>query len=442
MLRSFFRLVLRLFFRRIEVEGSERVPRQGPVIFVVNHPNALVDPLFLLCFAPRPVSFLAKAPLFRMPVIGAVVRAFGSIPVYRRQDSLSDVARNRETFETASALLSRGGSLAIFPEGVSHDEPKLMRFKTGAARIALGASAQSGAPLEIVPAGIYYTWKKSFRSSALLSFGDPIPVAPAGRDADGQPSGDAVRRLTATIEKALGEQTIQYETREAADLVRRAEKIFSIDPEPDGEMLSRQVELQRRFVEGYRRLSERDPARLEKLKDRMSRFEAERRQAGLRLEHLTPEAFEPRRVSSLLARTVLDLAWVPIGATGIVIHYPAYRLVGKIAGLVAKDETDVLATAKIIAAMLFFPLTWLLAAWAVLRLFGPWASAALLVSLPLSGYAALLVAERLDDIAGRARAWLSLVFSGRAVRRLVAERRSIREEMIRVSEELEIRSRS
>lgn len=114
-LRAFFRLVLRLFFRRIEIEGSERVPRQGPVIFVVNHPNALVDPLFLLCFAPRPVSFLAKAPLFRMPVIGAVVRAFGSIPVYRRQDSLSDVAKNRETFEKASALLSREEAWPSFP---------------------------------------------------------------------------------------------------------------------------------------------------------------------------------------------------------------------------------------------------------------------------------------------------------------------------------------
>jgi 1-acyl-sn-glycerol-3-phosphate acyltransferase len=441
MLRAFFRLVLRLFFRRIEVEGAERVPRQGPVIFVVNHPNALVDPLFLLCFAPRPVSFLAKAPLFRMPVIGAVVRGFGSIPVYRRQDSLSDVAKNRETFEKASSLLSRGGSLAIFPEGVSHDEPKLMRLKTGAARIALGASAQSGAPLEIAPAGIYYTWKKSFRSSALLSFGDPIPVASTGLDADSQPSGDAVRRLTATIEKALGEQTIQYETREAADLVRRAEKIFSIDPEPDGEPLSRQVELKRRFVEGYRRLSERDSARLERLKDRMSRFEAERRQAHLRLEHLTPRALDPRQAASLLARSLVDLAWTPLGAAGLVVHYPAYRLVGKVAGLVAKEETDVLATAKIIGAMLLFPLTWILAAWAVLRLFGPWGAAAALVALPLSGYAALLVAERFDDIAGRARTWLSLVFSGRAVRRLLAERRSIREEMIRVAEELEVGSR-
>ena len=90
-LRALFRLALRIFFRRVEVEGAERVPREGAVIFAVNHPNALVDPLLLLCFAPRPVSVLAKAPLFSMPVIGSFVRAFDSIPVYRSQDPGTDL---------------------------------------------------------------------------------------------------------------------------------------------------------------------------------------------------------------------------------------------------------------------------------------------------------------------------------------------------------------
>ncbi|MBL8974611.1 MAG: 1-acyl-sn-glycerol-3-phosphate acyltransferase, partial [Myxococcales bacterium] len=61
--RHSFGLALRVFFRRIEIVGAERVPATGPVIFVLNHPNALIDPAFLLCLAPRPVSFLAKAPL-------------------------------------------------------------------------------------------------------------------------------------------------------------------------------------------------------------------------------------------------------------------------------------------------------------------------------------------------------------------------------------------
>ena len=93
------RFALRVFFSRAEVVGRERVPREGAVLFVLNHPNALVDPCFLLCFAPRRVSFLAKSPLFRTPVIGRFVRALDSIPVYRKQDEGEGASeRNRETF--------------------------------------------------------------------------------------------------------------------------------------------------------------------------------------------------------------------------------------------------------------------------------------------------------------------------------------------------------
>src|SRR5882762_8539510 len=138
------RVALRVYFRRIEVAGLENVPLDTPVIFVLNHPNALVDPAFLLCLAPRRVAFIAKAPLFRMPVIGSLVRALDSLPAYRRQDEGQDTSRNIETFTAARKLLARGITIGICPEGVSHDEPRLKPLKTGAARIAL-AAASSGA---------------------------------------------------------------------------------------------------------------------------------------------------------------------------------------------------------------------------------------------------------------------------------------------------------
>jgi len=160
---ALLRLLIRVFFKRIEIVDMERVPADVPVIFAVNHPNALIDPLFLLCFAPRPVSFLAKAPLFTTPVIGWFVRGLDAIPVYRKQDNVA--GSNRETFAQARALLARGGAIAIFPEGTTHSDPRLRELKTGAARIALGASMER---IVIVPAGLYYTSKQTFRSSAVM----------------------------------------------------------------------------------------------------------------------------------------------------------------------------------------------------------------------------------------------------------------------------------
>src|SRR3954447_16454573 len=110
-LTSILSFVTNTFFRHIEVVGSSNVPAEGAVLFAVNHPNALVDPLFLLVFAPRPVSFLAKAPLFRYPLIGFFARTFDAIPVYRKQDAGIDVSRNHETFDAVNALLTRGGAI-------------------------------------------------------------------------------------------------------------------------------------------------------------------------------------------------------------------------------------------------------------------------------------------------------------------------------------------
>ena len=106
-LTALFRSVLRLFFRRIEVAGLENIPQDEPVVFAANHPNGLVDPLFILCFAPRRVSFLAKAPLFRYPLIGYFVRVFDSIPVYRKQDVAPPPAPSSVLGPRSSGLSSR-----------------------------------------------------------------------------------------------------------------------------------------------------------------------------------------------------------------------------------------------------------------------------------------------------------------------------------------------
>src|SRR5260221_5591943 len=242
LITAFIRVVAKVFFRTIEIVGWDNVPPDAPVIFAVNHPNALIDPLFLLCFAPRPVSFLAKAPLFKMPLIGWFGRVFDTIPVYRKQDNLG--TSNRATFDRARDVLKRGGAIAIFPEGTTHSDPKLRELKTGAARIALGA----GIDVLIVPVGLYYTEKKTFRSSALMYFGTSLAVKPEPVDEQGEPRPKSVEALTGSIERALAEATLQADSHNALDLIARAEQIFHGG---DDHGLARELEIRRRFVAGH-----------------------------------------------------------------------------------------------------------------------------------------------------------------------------------------------
>src|SRR3989449_486224 len=122
----------------------------------------------------------------------------------RREDASSDPAQNRETFDTARAVLARGGAIAIFPEGTSHSDPKLRPLKTGAARIAFGAAGALGdaSPIRIVPAGLYYRAKRTFRSAALLYFGEPFAVEPIALGPGEEPPAGPVRAPTAPVREA------------------------------------------------------------------------------------------------------------------------------------------------------------------------------------------------------------------------------------------------
>jgi 1-acyl-sn-glycerol-3-phosphate acyltransferase len=434
---AILRFAMRVYFRRVEVAGIENVPRKSPVIFVLNHPNALVDPAFLLSLAPRRVSFLAKSPLFRMPVLGYFVRAMDSLPVYRPQDEGEDVSKNREVFVAARKLLARGGTIGICPEGVSHDEPRLRPIKTGAARIALAAvSTGEVADLKIVPAGLYYTSKTKFRSAVLLYFGKPIEVTPVELEADGNPPRAAVRELSNRIECALRAVMLDAEHEEALQTITRAERIFSSETEGEGsESLAGELQLQQRFVKAYRVLRERAPDRLLKLEVRMSRFEEELNQAGVDPEDLSPPTSKLDVFTHLVTRVLLFLLLILPATLGALVHYPAYRLGGFLATRFSKDDDDVISTVKIMSAMLLFPLTWVAVAIAGYKLEG-WKFASLAVlAIPLAGYLAIIFFEGFDRFLGGLRALAFFLVRRRFFVRLLAERKAIRNEILALGEE-------
>ncbi len=406
---AIFRLCVRIFFRRIELLGLERVP-DGPVVFAVNHPNGLVDPLFLLCFAPRPVSFLGKAPLLRYPVIGWLARAFDMIPVYRKQDNTPGT--NEETFSRAREVLQRGGSIAIFPEGTTHDDPRMRELKTGAARIALGADLPA---LTVVPTGIYYTDKHVFRSSALVLYGEPLHVQPLA--VKGEPPAEVVEQLTDAIDAGLDAVTLQADSHAALTLIARAEDIFTAD---DRQPLAEEFDLRRRFIEGYHYLSARDPERLQHLQQQIAQFESELRRAKVDVHELRP------RVDALRLFRVAVL--LPLALVGAIVSYPTYRLVGFLAKRLAKGERNMVATMKFLGALLLYPLTWIAAAFFI----GAYA-----LALPFLGYLALVVFEAVDDAIGDLRAVRHRMFRTSGHAQLIAQRNAILDELLSVARELE-----
>ena len=177
-LRAVGRFWLWFFFKRVDVRHLERVPIDGPVLLCINHPNNLIDSLLVSAVLPRKVHYLTTAALFRNPLLARFLRAVGAIPVYRRQDDPDKMDRNVDAFAACHAAFDGGHVVAIYPEGTTHAETRVQRIKTGAARIALEYEERRPQALVLLPLGLTFEARKSFRARVLVSFGPPLPVHP------------------------------------------------------------------------------------------------------------------------------------------------------------------------------------------------------------------------------------------------------------------------
>ena len=139
-MRFFSRTLMSVWFRELDVVDNENIPQEGGIMYVAWHPSGLIDPLLLHASLPGRLSILAKHTLFKIPLLGRLIKAGGALPIYRATDSNNlEEARekNQKMLEGVGKEISNGGKLLLFPEGKTHTDSEVKKAKTGAARIML-----------------------------------------------------------------------------------------------------------------------------------------------------------------------------------------------------------------------------------------------------------------------------------------------------------------
>jgi 1-acyl-sn-glycerol-3-phosphate acyltransferase len=132
MLRGSLLLLMRMLFR-IEHHGWERIPQEGPLLLVSNHVTYF-DPPWISVRVYRTLRYMAWDKLFRIPLVGRILRWFGAFPVSLENPESS-------AYKAALRILQKGEALMIFPEGGRSPDGSLRHFKVGAARLALRTGA-------------------------------------------------------------------------------------------------------------------------------------------------------------------------------------------------------------------------------------------------------------------------------------------------------------
>lgn len=154
------RLFVKIFFR-IRIVGEENIPKEGGCIICANH-SSNWDPVYLVVLLSRRFYFMAKAEIFKIPVIGWVVKKIGMIPVKRNGSDISAV-------RTAISMLKEGKGLGIFPSGTRVKNDDGADAKAGVAFIAVKTA------VPVIP--IYIETNYRIFSKVTIHIGEPKDFA-------------------------------------------------------------------------------------------------------------------------------------------------------------------------------------------------------------------------------------------------------------------------
>ena len=169
----------RCHYNGFVIRGTENLPRDGAYIIAPCHQQALMEPLAVLRFAPKPPVFLARADIFAKPAVRTILTFLKIMPVYRIRDGQDQLGRNKEIFDRCRDVLLDGYPLCLMAEGRHNNRHHLLNMGKGMFRIA-GETQQAlgDYPLYIVPTGIDFDEYERSYSNVVVNIGKPIAVQP------------------------------------------------------------------------------------------------------------------------------------------------------------------------------------------------------------------------------------------------------------------------
>lgn len=186
-LKYLFRFLL-FFLVKIEVKNPEQLPLQGPVLLASNH-SSNWDPIILAVFLPRKLHFMAKEELFKIFIVGSVIRKLGSFPVKR---GIAD----RNAIREGIRVLQKDQVLAMFPEGTRSKTNELLPFQSGVAFLAHKGNAS------LVPVGLLGTNRilSGLRVLVSIQIGEPIRM---NEIVEGKISGKQLEDITQVLQNKV-----------------------------------------------------------------------------------------------------------------------------------------------------------------------------------------------------------------------------------------------
>jgi len=390
-----------LLYHRVEVRQPHGLTSEGPQLANASHFGGFADPLLLIRAMDRVPRFIARDVIWKFPVVRNILNSVGAIPVHKSDDG--GPSSNDQMFRSTYDALGEEDLVTIFPEGITVDDPRIARVKTGSARIALGARAAGVEGITLVSAGIHYQNKAALRSEVFIDIGYPIDLdvwvqnnIPEDEPQDAS-NRAAVVALTSEMEERLRwaapdfEDWITAKNLSAASAVALRPQDGS-DPEighGDREVLARLI-------------AEAPRERSQEVVDKMDRYQSDLDALGYDDEMFVSGLGSKRAFLWNIAKDlVVGLLLLPFAIVGLIVNAIPMVIVWLIGRLKVADA--MMSTIKPIGAIFAFLGTWSFWAWRIWSDLGVEMLAAMIILLPFYLFALIALVERVVLLIGAVR---------------------------------------
>lgn len=312
-LKIIAKIGLKLFYP-FKVQRSQKYFKTpGPLILISNHPNTLIDPLFVATSFYRRLSFLANASLFKNQLLGPLLHFFYCIRVERKQDNNGRAVNNDKAFEQANRHLKEGGAIYIAPEGTSIIGKKVLPFKTGTARIAKSAfmTMDEGQDLHILPVGLTYRNPSFFGTEVAVMVGPPISIEKNWSLISSE-GFEGIRKFTQLLEEAVKKLVIHCDSEEEEVLLDR---LMEIGANSKQLSVRRWYETGKKLSAEIKRLKEESPAQLEDLNKKVQVYFKQCQDLGI-----SDYGVANRHQGGLIVLSVILALGFPFFWIGLITH--------------------------------------------------------------------------------------------------------------------------
>jgi len=345
LLKSLIKLSLSVFFKKFNVIGRENIPKSGPVIFVANHPSAVMDPLLVGVALKKKIHFLAGAEWIGEGFKANVYKKqFNMIPVHRPWLAKGKKVSNDEMFKESYKNLDNNDWILIFPEATTQTLSKIRDLKTGAVRIKEGFEKYTNNKVDvpIIPIGINYSNPHRFQSNVIVNIGKAIEFKDEYAGLDEK---ETVRAKTDEIKVALENSIININRDDNKSLVRKINQLFIDTYREDKGLSNNDATSNFGFLQKVSKAVDHfevnDPAGYQVVSSRINAFFEKTGKLGFKSDMISTS---PKKVVSLLNVVFLILGSVPALFTGVLLSVPyfASNLIfkKKLKHLFKKEESE------------------------------------------------------------------------------------------------------